>query len=813
MQDLRYGFRVLARNKTYSVAAVLSLALGIGATTAIFSIVYGVLLKPLPYPSPERIVQVWQVNEYTRRGQTSDPNFEDWRSSARSFGALAQYSTGTVSVTGGSETTRASVAYGSRDFFRVLGVSPTLGRAFSNEEMRLNGSPAVVVGHGFWLRNLGGERQLDKLVLDFDGRAHQVVGIMPDGFAFPDGTTELWVPREVWPRFPSRTAHNWLVVGRLNEEAALGQARAEMSALARQMKQAHGDDIALDDVALVPLQDQIVGNVRPALLVLMGGVAFLLLVACANVANLMLAQLNARQRELAVRSAIGASANRLKRQLLTESALLAGAGGLLGLLLAPWAVRALLALDPSRLPLRDRIGVDLRVALFSFLVIAGVAVLLAVASGRRFGSRDLAQALKTGGRSHIGGRGDERFRGGLVAVQIALSLVLLVGAGLLGRTLYRLVNVDSGYRTSGALVINVALPYVDDPGSWRQNAMFYDRLIERLRSVPGVHHVGGIQAFPLTGGLANGTFLEMYPGDRVETIDDFARLAKDKTRGAQAEFRVASEGYFAAMGIPLRQGRLFDDRDAPDAPHVAVVSELLAKRRWPNQDPVGKVIQFGNMDGDTRPFTIVGVVGDVRDRGLDREPRATFYGYYRQRPRTIAEFTLVVAGRGDAAALAGPVRQIVRDMRPDVAPQVTTMEDLVATSVADRRFNLWLIAAFGIGAIALAGLGIYGVTAFWVARRTQEIGVRLTMGATPAEVVGMVVWRAGWLVGIGALAGVAGALMMTRLLRTLLFGVEPTDPAAFGAAAGVLALVALIACAIPARRAARVDPAEALRQE
>jgi predicted permease len=812
LHDARFGFRVLARNKTFSIAAVLSLALGIGAVTAIFSIVYGVLLKPLPYPAPDRIVQVWQINEFTRRGQTSDPNFEDWRTSARSFQAMAQYSTGMASVTGGSETTRASVAYGSRDFFRAIGVSPVLGRTFSEEDLKLGGSPAVIVSHAFWTRFLGSGRDLDNLVLTFDARAHQVVGVMPEGFSFPDGTTDLWAPREQWPRLPSRTAHNWLVVGRLADGVGLAQARAEMTALAKQMKRAHGDDIALDDVALVPLQEQIVGNVRPALLVLMGAVGFLLLVACANVANLMLAQLNARRRELAVRSAIGASGRRLRRQLFTESVLLAGTGGILGWLLAPWTVRAFLALDPDRLPLRDRVAIDVRVALFSFVIIAGVAIVLALATGQRFGGRDVGEALKTGGRQQSGGRGDERFRGALVAVQVALSLVLLIGAGLLGRTLYRLVMVDPGYRTSHALVVNVALPSMNDPAAWRRNAQFHEQLIDRIRQLPGVQQVGGIQVFPLPGGLANGTFLEMYPGERVETLEDFVRLAKDPARAGQAEFRVASEGYFAAMGIPLRRGRMFDDRDAPDAPHVALVSELLAGKRWPNQDPIGKVIQFGNMDGDTRAFTVIGVVGDVRDRGLDREPRATFYGYYRQRPRAIADFTFVVAG-ANHASFAPAVQHAIREMRPDVAPHVSTIEDLVATSMADRRFNLWLIAAFGAGAIVLAGLGIYGVTAFWVSRRTQEIGLRLTLGATPGEVIGMVLWRAGRLVAIGALMGAAGALALTRVLRTLLFDVEPTDPATFAAGAGLLVLVAMIACVAPARRAGTVDPAEALRQE
>lgn len=818
LHDLRYGARVLARNPGFSATAVLSLALGIGASAAMFTVVYAVLLKPLPYSDAGRIVQVWQIGQTGGRMQTSDPNFEDWRQRNRSLGAIAQYATGTVSVTGGTEAARVKVATVSREFFRVMGTSPSLGRAWVDDELREGGRPAVVVSHGFWRRVLAGDRDLRRRSLSFDGLVFDVVGVMPQGFAFP-AETDLWAPRELWPRTPSRTAHNWLVVGRLKDGVPLDRARAEMSTIGKDLKARYGSDIWLTDVALVPLHEQMVGSVRPALLVLLGAVGFLLLIACANVANLMLAQLTARGRELAVRAALGASAGRLNRQLLTESAMLTAAGGTLGLLLAPWAVHVLLLLDPGRLPRVDEVRVDLHVALFTLGIAAAVTVVLALAAGTRRGRTDANEALKGSGRSQAAGRREERVRAALVAVQVALSLMLLVGAGLLGRTLFHILERDPGFRVENVVVVDLAVSPSDDPAGGAQTAAFYDRLMRELRTEPGVTAVGGINGLPLTGNYSDGTFLLQRAGETFTAPDgtpDFAlfeRLARDPARTGEAQFRLASDGYFAAMNIPLRRGRLFDGRDAADAPHVAVISESLAKRVWPTSDPLGALVQFGNMDGDLRPFTIVGTVGDVSDQSLDGAPRPAFYASYRQRTRRLSNFSVVIATDGDPRPLAASAERTVRAMRPDVPPRVRLIEDVVAASIADRRFNMWLLATFGLSAILLAGLGIYGVTAFWVARRTQEIGVRLTMGATPGEVLRMVVGRTARLVAIGAVAGIVGALAMTGVLRTLLFGVEPTDVATFAAATTLLALVALVACIAPARRAATLDPAVALRQE
>jgi predicted permease len=818
LKDLRYGLRVLTRNAGFSAAAVLSLALGIGASAAIFTVVHAVLLKPLPYPEADRIAQAWQIGPTGRPMQTSDANYEDLRDANRTLAAVAQYSVSTESVTGGTEAARVRVAYVSRGFFRVMGLNPSIGRTFVAEEQRNGGRRAMVVSRALWRKLLAGEPDLQRRSLTVDGFPHAVVGVLPESFAFP-AEVDVWVPRELWPRLPSRTAHNWLMVARLKDGVSLEQARADVSAIGKGLKARYGSDIWLTDFGLVPLHEQMVSNVRPALLVLLGAVGFLLLVACANVANLMLAQLTARGRELAVRSALGASTWRLNRQLLTEATMLAAAGGLLGFILAPWAVRMLLLLDPGRLPRAADVQVDLQVALFTLAIAGGVALVLALAAGTRRGRTDANEALKGSGRSQVAGRGEERLRGTLVAAQVALSLMLLIGAGLLGRTLLRILDRDPGFRSDRVVALDLSVPGADEMTARTQRAQFYERLMTQLRALPGVTAVGGINGLPLTGNYSDGTFIIQQPGEAFTTPDGkpdfqrFAGLMKDPSRSGQAQYRLASEGYFTTMGIPLRQGRLFEERDGPDAPHVALISESLAKRTWPDGDAIGKIIQYGNMDGDMRPFTIVGIVGDVSDATLDTAPRPTFYASYRQRTRTISNFSVVIATSGDPRAIGSAAEQMVRRMRPDVPPRVRLLDDVVAASLADRRFNMWLLIAFGACAVVLAGVGIYGVTAFWVSRRIQEFGIRLTLGATPAEVVRMVVARTGVVVGLGLAAGIAGALALTRLLSALLFDVRPTDPVTFGGAIVVLAAVALLAGIVPARRASRVDPAIAMRED
>jgi predicted permease len=810
-QDLRFAIRTLTRSPGYTAAAVLTLALGIGATTAIFSVVHGVLLRPLPYPDADRIVRVWQVGAEGGRMGVSDPNFEDLQAQSRSFAALAQFTAPEpTSVLVGGEPLRVPAARASRRFLEVLGVQPLVGRWFLPDEQRPGAGGAVIVSHRFWQQHLAGDRNLSARTLTFGNRVHAVIGVLPPQFDFPAGA-DLLVPREVTPPQPSRTAHNWQAIGRLRDGVTLDGARAEISALARRLKGEYGDATWMVDAAIVPLRDQLVGPVRRALLLLLAASAVLLLIACANVTNLFLARIATRQRELAVRLALGASRVRLVQQFLAESFALSIASGVVGVGLALLGVRLLLALEPAALPRVTEISVSWMVLAFAL----GVSLLTAGALGL-FGALrgvggDLREALAQSQRTMAGGARN-RARSGLVIAQLAMTLVLLVGAGLLGRSFLQLLSVQPGYRTGRAVVLELALPFPGDEADAARQTRVLDDLIGGLRTIPGVRQVGGVNAFPLKGGAySNGMFLEM--ASITEQLD-FARipeLAKDPARAGYAHFRVASEDYFRAMGIPLVRGRFFDSRDGPDAPHVAVISESLAKTEWPNTDPIGKIIQFGNMDGDLHPFTIVGIVGDIRESSLEADPEPTFYASHRQRPRRAATFNVVMQGDVDPGTIIGTARTMLRRHVPDAPPRFLLVEEVVASSVADRRFSLVLLGVFGGAALLLAMLGIYSVISFLVAQREQEIGVRVALGAQRADVIALVLRQAAVLIAVGIVLGVAASIGLTRVLAGMLYGISATDPLAFALVVALLAATALLATWLPARRAARVDPMTALR--
>ena len=809
--DLKYAVRSLLRAKGFAAVAVLTVALGIGASTAIWTVVYGVLLRPLPYPEPERLVQAWQVFKQGGRGNFSEPNFEDVRAENRSFSYLARYASGTRSVSGGAEPVRVRVAAVSPDFFRVLGVEPVLGRSFVDDEEREGGAPAVIVGHGYWQRYLGANRDFSTFRLTFGARVHAVVGVLPAGFGFPAGT-EIWTPSTAFPPVPSRTAHNWSVVGRLKEGIPLGEARAEMTAIAARLASAYGEDTWMRDAALVPLQEQISGKTRPALLILLGAVGFLLLVACANVVNLLLTRATKRSTELAARSALGASRMRLVQQLLTESLVLSLAGGALGVFLAGAGVRILLALEPGNLPRTSEIETSGPVLGFALGLSVLTAAALGLVTAFRATSLPIQEALRESSRTQAGGARTQRLRSGLVVAQIAVTLVLVVGAGLLARSFWRLLSTDPGFRRESSVVMDVSQASPADGSERWRLVRFYDDLLARLAATPGLDAVGGVHQFPLSGSFANGMFVIVRAGESIGT-ENFVRWAKEPGRTGDAEFRIASEGYFRAMGIPLVRGRLFDVRDAPDAPHAALVSESLAKKQWPGEDALGKRVQFGNMDGDESIFTIVGVVGDVRERGLDAEPRPTFYGYYRQRPRQTTSFSIVMHGSVAPAALIASARSIVRDLDPTVPPRFRTLDEVFFASLADRRFSLLLLGVFAVSALALAVLGVYGVVSFAVAARTREVGIRIALGAKPMDVRRMVLGEGLPLLGIGLTLGVTGAFLLARFLESQVYGVSTTDPTTFLVATSVLACVALAACYVPARRATRVEPVVALRSE
>jgi predicted permease len=806
ISELREASRGLLKDLRTSGTSVLTLAVGIGASTAIFSVVYGVLLKPLPYPEPEKIVQLFQIFEDGKKGPNiSDPNFADISERSRSFQSFAQYNSVLTSVSGGDEPVRVRVARVSRPFFDVLGVAPAAGRGFDDEELREGGPPAVLVSQGFWQNRMGGGESpgtLPARTLSFDGRVHAVVGVLPQGFAFPPGT-DVWAPRELEPVLPSRTAHNWNVIGRLRNGLSLESARSDVSSVARELRSAYGEDTWMIDADLVPLHEQMVSSIRPALSVLLAAVSFLLLVAGANVVNLLLARAARREREVAVKAALGASRTALVRSFLTESALLALTGGALGVLIARWGVPFLLAMAPGKIPRADEVGVSLPVLAFALGLAVAVSVVLGLATALRSTSRNISSFVSDRARA---GSHSTRLRSGLVVSQLALTLVLLVGAGLLVRSLGRLLDVDPGFGRSGTLVVDLSQP--EDPDRLRRTQ---SELLERLRALPGAGNAGIVDRIPLATTSRNGVFLIQSSPDEVKSYEDFGRLMQDPSRSGMAEYRAASEGYFETMGIPLVRGRLFEPSDDAEAPHVALVSASLAREKWPNEDPLGKLLQFGNMDGDLRLLRVVGIVGDVLHTGLDAPSRATIYTNARQRPPS--DYSVVVRSTQVGAPFASSVRGILRDVAPEVPPRLRFLEDLVSDSLADRRFQTVLLGVFGATALLLAVFGIYGVLSYGVAERTREIGLRLALGARPNDVLALVVGQGSRLIALGLGVGVVLALGLARLLSSFLYGVGASDPLTYVALIFVLGSVALLACYLPARHASRIDPLVSLRYE
>ena len=834
-KDIRYAVRMLAKNPGFTLIGVFTLALGIAASTALFSVVYGVLLRPLPYPKPSQIVRLWEVDSAGNRMNFADPNFEDIRSQNHSLQGVAEYGASISSVLGGTQPTRTMIASVSRDFFSVLGVQPVLGRGFAPEDQRFGAAPAVLVSYGYWKQYLGGGPDLPAIRLAIETRPASVVGVLPPRFRFPD-EAEIWMPRELFERLPSRSAHNWHVIGRLRDGAALSQAHAELSTIARRLKQQYGQDTMTTDVAVATLQDSLTGRVRPALLILLSSAGFLLLIACANVANLLLAQAATRERELAIRAALGAERGRLVRQFLTEALLLSLAGGALGVFTALWGVNALLAIAPHDLPRLEEVSVNLPVLLFALGISVAVAAGLGVSTALRATSGSIGNALAEGGQRHAGTLRSQRLGRAIVAGQLAITLVLLVGAGLLGRSLLRVLSVDPGFQTERVVTMDLALPGTFLNTEKAPRAQFLSELFARLRGIPGVEEVGGTNALPLAAGMADGSYVLMNPEQISPHVRDlikrsaegslesdqalvnqlssfFDQLFRDPTHTGEADYAVASEGYFRALGIPLLRGRLFDDRDTRDAPHAALISESLARQRWPNEDPLGHSIEFGNMDGDLRLLTVVGVVGDVREASLEAPPRPTIYVNYRQRPQSTRTFSVVLRTGAEPGAVISAAREIVRQLDPSLPPRFNTYTRVIAGSLESRRFSLTLAGIFAATALLLATAGIYGVTAYSVTRRTREIGVRVALGARGLDVLRLVLGQGMVTAVIGVAIGVCGACLLTRAMQSLLFGVTSTDPLTFAAVALLLVLVALLASFIPARRAMRVDPLVALRDE
>jgi putative ABC transport system permease protein len=788
-----------------TLAAVVSLALGIGANTAIFSVVNSILLKSLPYAEPDRIVLLWgdSPSQGNHRNQVSATDADDWRRENRVFEEVSTFGDWSATFLGAGEPERVPGTQVGEGFFRVMRGTPMLGRTFLPEEQEDGKDNVIVLGHGLWRRRFGGDAGVVGQTVSLGGRPYTVVGVMPEEFrplppSLNDPPGQFYRPVAEAHDETERGSRHLRAIGRLNPGVTLEQAQAEMSVLASRIERAHPDFNTDYGVRLVTLAEDTVGGLRAALLALFGAVVFVLLIACANVGNLLLARSSARRREFAVRAALGAGRARIVRQLLTESVLLALAGGAAGLLLALWGIGLVESLGSSVTPLLAGVRVDYRVLAFTALVSVLAGVAFGLAPALQVSSPDLNETLKAGGRTGEAGRGG-RLRSALIVAEVALSLVLLAGAGLLVKSVMRLRAVDAGFNTSNLLTMNLALPssrYRDGAAQ----AAFFEGLTRQLESLPGVEAAGFTSVLPLSS-----------------NFDGRALVVEDKPvpRGQETnvDLYVATPGYLRAMQIQLVDGRAFDEHDALDRAPVALVGETAARKLWPGQTPLGRRVRFPGSEKNPQPWrTIVGVVRDVKQYGLDRADVMQLYLPEAQYPASF--MTMVVRSKSDAAALLGAVRREVGTADKELAVfNVATMEQLLADSVALRRFSMLLLGVFAAVAVALAGVGIYGVISYSVAQRTREIGVRVALGAQRRDVLRLVLGRGLGLAGAGIALGLAGGLAVTRVISSLLFGVGARDPVTFAAVAALLAFVALLACLAPARRAMKVDPMVALRYE
>jgi putative ABC transport system permease protein len=805
LQDVRYAVRTLLKSPGFTLVAVVALALGIGANTAIFSVVKAVLLSPLPYPEPERLVWVREINPGAdiMDEPASAPNFNDWRTQGRSFDGMAAFANAGGTITDGDrEPERVPAMATSANFFQIVGVAPALGRGFLPEEEAAGKNRVVVLSHGLWQRRFGARPDVLGQQITISGNPHTVVGVAAPGFKTPVSgpkPPELWFPL-AFNFDESRRRSDFLsVVGRLKPGATVEQARAELEGIAARLAAERPSTNAGWSVKVEPLHERVVGNVRQALWVLMGVVGFLLLISCANVANLLLARAAGRRQEIAVRTALGARRGRLVRQFLTESLLLGLAGGGLGLVLAAWGVEVLVALSPGNIPRLEEVGLDARVLAFTFGVSALTGVLFGLLPALSASKADVSVSLKEGGsRGSTAGAGARRLRATLVVAEIAITVVLLAGAGLMVRSFMAIQSVDPGFRPERVLTFDFALPaakYKEDP----QIVGFAEQLTARAAALPGVERAALVDALPLSGGGSVLAFvIEGRPPLPPEQVQD-------------AQVFVVTPDYFEVLGIGHVRGERLTERHREGTPDVAVINEAMARRFWPGEDPVGKRLNLGNPE-NTPWVTVIGIVRDTRHSGLDKEPYPQMYGPAAQFPRRA--MTLVARTSGDPTGLAPALRRELAAIDPDLPLyNVRTMEQVMSDSISRRRFQMVLIAAFAGVGLLLAAVGIYGVISYSVAQRRHEIGVRMALGARAADILKLVVGQGLGLTLAGVGVGLAGAFALTRVLASLLYGVTATDPLTFACVALALLGVALLACLLPARRATKVDPMVALRYE
>jgi predicted permease len=801
IQDLRYAVRMLIKNPGFTMISVFALAIGIGASTTIFSVVNAVLLRPLPYKDPGRLVIIdanYLALDMERIG-ASAPEFIDYRDQAQVFEHIAAFGDVDFTLTGGDGPESVRACRVSASLFPLLGATPERGRTFSTEEEQVGRSNVVVLSDGLWRRRFGGDPNIVGTTLTLEGRKCEVVGVIPSGFQFPHPSfpfgrrADLWMPIAFTEEeLAHRSQYNFRVIGRLRADVSLEKAQAEMDTLASRLQQQYprsyrgpnGEDGGWK-ITATSLEELVVARVRPALLILLSAVAFVLLIACANVANLLVARGPARQKEVAVRLALGAGRARLMRQFMTESLLLALMGGGIGLLLALWGNDLVAVLGPANIPRTNEVSIDLRV--------------LGLAPAMATTRPDLIQSLKDGSRSAGGSRRYNRLRSLLVSFEVAISVVLLIGAGLMINSFVRLLRVDPGFNPDNLLTMEIVLPESRYP-ELRQCADFFTRLLARVETLPSVRSAGAITILPLSGGRRDGPVsIEGRPFDTT-------------SKPQVANYRVISPTYFDTLGTRLVEGRWITDRDAVDRPAAALVNEALARNLFPNEGPIGKRVKLGAPMNPRPWLAIVGVVADVKHDGLDTATRPEIYVSYLQEP--LPALTLVVRSDSDPTLLAAAVRDEVLALdREQPIYNVRTVRQLLSASVSNRRFSMLLLGVFASVALLLAVVGVYGVIGYWVSQRTQEIGIRMALGAEPRDIFRLVVRRGMILTTIGVVGGLAGAFAVTRVMSGMLFEVTASDPATFAAIALLMTGAALAASFIPARRATRVDPMIALRRE
>jgi putative ABC transport system permease protein len=803
--DLRYGARMLLKRPSFTLITVLTLALGIGANTAIFSLVSAVLLRPLNYQEPERLVMIWEgVAALGLTGDTPAPaNYADWKAQSQSFADMAALNLQNFNLTGDGEPERVTAFGATANFFPLLGVQPVLGRTFTDEEAKPGANKVVVLSHGLWQTRYGGERSIVGRDIELNGEKYTVVGVMPADFQFAVPDTRLWVPLAFTPaELANRDTHYLNVVARLKPGVSVAQANADIQAITERIAAAYPDSSSGLGASVVSLHDTLAGDVRRPFTMLLVAVAFVLLIACANIAGVLLSRGAARGREMAVRAALGASRWRIVRQLLTESVLLGLLGGILGALLALWTFSFLQQLIPAGLRTSATLQLDLPVLAFTLGVSLMAGVVFGLAPALAAARTDLNEALKQGGGRGVLGGAQRWLRGAFVVGEVALALVLLVGAGLLIQTLAKLRNQYADLRPESILTARTQL-LGERYRTTEQRAAFYDGVLQRVAHLPGVVAAGYTTAVPLAWkGGANGLTLE--------------GRASDANTFWNAIHRQISPDYFQAIGIPLRAGRAFNEHDDARAVPVAIVNETMAKSYWPGETAIGKRFKIGSLDDPNPWLTIVGVAADVRQMGADAPVKAEMYVPYRQ-PQPFSFYAprdLVIRTAVEPASLVPAVRQAVHEVDPtQPVANIRTMNEVLGRETAQRRLGMILLTTFAALALLLAALGIYGVLSYFVVQHTPEIGVRLALGAQRRDVLRLVIGKGMKLALAGIAVGLAGALVLTRLMTSLLFGVKAADPLTFGLLALLLTLVALVACYIPARRATKVDPMVALRYE